>query len=242
MSYFEETVLEVEHYDDSLFRFKTTRSRSFKFNSGEFAMIGLHNKELGKDIFRAYSLVSTPYDDHLEFLSIKVENGPLTSILQTIEVGTKIMVRPKTTGSLVVDYLYPKKNLVLLATGTGIAPFISIVNDFKTYERFENVYLFHTTRKKSELAYKKELLELEKEMPLVYTDTVTREDHTRTGRFWDYIVSVLGSDFNSSRDGIMVCGSKRLNTKCRFNFKTMGWQEGNTGVMGDFLLERAFVD
>src|SRR5210317_830365 len=149
-----ETVLEVHHYSNTLFRFKTTRNQSFRFKTGEFAMIGMYNSNLDKNIFRAYSICSTPYDDHLEFLSIKVENGPLTSELQKLMPGDEIFVKPKCTGSLVVDYLHPKKNLILLATGTGLAPFMSIVRDPYTYDRFKHVYLFHSARKINELAYR----------------------------------------------------------------------------------------
>jgi len=237
-----ETVLSVIHYSDSMFSFKTTRNKSFRFESGEFAMIGLHSEKYSRDIFRAYSVCSTPYDDHLEFLSIKVEDGPLTSMLQHIQPGDEIMVKPKTTGSLVIDYLHPKENLVMLSTGTGIAPFMSIVRDYRTYERFQNIYLFHTTRKVAELGYLQELRDLEQELPFKYVDSVTREQYNRTGRFWDHIVEVLGTDLFVERDGVMVCGSPSLNKQCRTGFSASGWQEGNTGEMGDFLLERAFVD
>ena len=141
-----ETVTEIKHYSDRLFSFKTTRTKTFRFKNGEFAMIGLDvntkvkGSPLPKKIMRAYSIVSTNYDDHLEFLSIKVPDGPLTSKLQHLQVGDEIIVNPKVTGSLVCDYLYPKQNLVMLATGTGIAPFMSIANDPDTYDRFKKVY------------------------------------------------------------------------------------------------------
>ena len=234
-----ETVLEVTHYTDRLFKFKTTRDKSFKFKNGEFAMIGLETET--KPLLRAYSITSTCYEDHLEFLSIKVPDGPLTSRLQNILEGDTILIKPKTTGSLVIDYLKPKKNLVLLATGTGIAPFISIVNDYETYERFENVLLFHTVRDKNELAYLKELTELSQNMNLKYIESVTNGNYVREGRFWDWIEESLPNNFSMERDSIMVCGSPELNKECRTMFSELGWQEGNTGEMGDFMLERAFA-
>ena len=235
---FKEEITEITHYSDRLFSFKTTRNKTFRFKNGEFAMIGLETDT--KPIMRAYSIVSTNYDDHLEFLSIKVPDGPLTSKLQHLQIGDEILVKPKCTGSLVVDYLYPKENLILLATGTGIAPFISIVQDPSTYDRFKNVYLFHTVRTINELAYEKSLNILEDDLPFKYIPTVTREDYIRQGRFWDYTEEYV-STFDKQRDGIMVCGSPEMNKECRTMFDQLSWSEGNTGVMGDFMLERAFV-
>jgi len=236
-----ETVIEVEHYTDRLFRFKTTRNRGFRFNAGEFAMIGLNSERLNKQIFRAYSVCSTPYDDFLEFYSIKVPDGPLTSQLQHIAVGDEILIKPKVTGSLVIDYATAKQNLVMLATGTGVAPFMSIVRDFRTYERFENVYLFRTVREPEELAFQEELEGLSAELPFTYVDTVTRGEYPRQGRFWDHIEDYLQGGLNRDRDAVMVCGSPELNRYCRTIFTEQEWQEGNTGEMGDFLLERAFA-
>ena len=235
-----EKVIEITHYSDRLFSFKTTRDKTFRFKNGEFCMIGLDLEP--KKIMRAYSIVSTNYDDHLEFLSIKVPDGPLTSKLQNIQVGEEILINPKCTGSLVVDYLIPKKNLILLATGTGIAPFVSIVKDPETYERFDNVYLFHTVREVAEITYKKELTEVEKYMNFVYVPSVTREKYFRQGRFWNHIQPILERDLDKNYDSIMVCGSPSLNKECRETFKYQKWQEGNTGEMGDFMLERAFAD
>jgi len=235
-----EKVIEVKHYSDRLFSFKTTRDKTFRFKNGEFAMIGLDLQP--KKIMRAYSIVSTNYDDYLEFLSIKVENGPLTSKLQNIQIGDEVLVNPKCTGSLVVDYLIPKKNLIMLATGTGIAPFVSIAKDPATYDRFENVYLFHTVRKVNEITYKSEFTEIEKYMNFTYIPSVTREQYFRQGRFWNHIEPVLGRNFDKDIDAIMVCGSPSLNKECRETFKYKKWEEGNTGEMGDFMLERAFVD
>lgn len=237
---FEEKVLEVKHYSDRLFSFKTTRDKSFRFKNGEFAMIGLELEP--KPIYRAYSIVSTNYDNHLEFLSIKVPDGPLTTHLKEISPQDKILIKPKCTGSLVCDYLYPKENLVMLATGTGIAPFMSIARDFETYERFKNVFIFHTVREAKELAYKTELDNGYEWGNLKYVDTVTREQYNRSGRFWNYLKEYLPGGLNSERDAIMVCGSPELNSQCRQDFKANGWREGNLGENGDFMLERAFAD
>ncbi|MDA8956837.1 ferredoxin--NADP reductase [bacterium] len=235
-----EKVIEINHYSDRLFSFKTTRDKTFRFKNGEFCMIGLDVQP--KKIMRAYSIVSTNYDDHLEFLSIKVPDGPLTSKLQHLQVGDEVLINPKTTGSLVCDYLYPKDNLVMLATGTGIAPFISIASDPDTYDRFGYVYLFHTVRNINELTYIESLNTIEENMPFKYIPTVTREPYERPGRFWQYINDELSSGFDKERDGVMVCGSPEMNKECRAMFKELKWSEGNTGEMGDFMLERAFVD
>jgi ferredoxin--NADP+ reductase len=239
-----EKVISVTHYSDRLFSFKTTRNLGFRFKNGEFAMIGLPSlEEGGRDIFRAYSIVSTNFDDHLEFLSIKIEDGPLTSRLCNIKAGDDILLKTKCTGSLVTDYLKPTKNLVMLATGTGIAPFMSISRDLlNTYERFENVYLFHTVRNKNELAYRPELALLETDMPFQYIESVTREPYPREGRFWDHIDGILEGGLTLGRDSVMVCGSTDLNKQCRAMFTEQGWVEGNLGENGDFMLERAFVD
>jgi len=238
-----EKVLEVKHYSDRLFSFKTTRDRGFRFKNGEFAMIGLPAEEGSKPLFRAYSIVSTNYDEHLEFLSIKVPDGPLTSKLQHLAVGDDIQVKPKCTGSLVIDYLKPTKNLVMLSTGTGIAPFVSIARDLvQTYEQFENVYLFHTVRNKNELAYRPELALMESDVNFLYIESVTREPYPRIGRFWDHIEEFLDGGLTLGRDSVMVCGSPDLNKQCRTMFKEQGWAEGNTGEAGDFMLERAFAD
>ena len=235
-----EKVLEIKHHSDRLFSFKTTRDKSFRFKNGEFCMIGLHGEK--RPLLRAYSIVSTNYDDHLEFLSIKVPNGPLTSRLQNIQIGDEILVNPKVTGSLVVDYLTPKENLVMLATGTCISPFVSIANDPETYNRFKRVYLFHTVRTVNEITYEKQLNSIAEDMPIVYIPTVTREEYKREGRFWSYIENFLPNGFLKERDSVMVCGSPSMNKECRTFFKALSWQEGNTGEMGDFMLERAFVD
>ena len=234
-----EIVTEVKHYSDRLFSFKTTRNKSFRFKNGEFCMLGLDIEP--KPLLRAYSIVSANYDDHLEFLSIKVPDGPLTSRLQHLKIGDAVLVNNKCTGSLVIDYVFKKKNLVLLATGTGVAPFMSIANDIETYEKFENVYLFHTVRNKNELAYLDTLISLEDQVAFKYIPTVTREPFERHGRFWHYINSFLEGGFHIKRDCVMVCGSPAMNKECRDFFTELGWAEGNTGDNGDFMLERAFA-
>lgn len=236
-----ETVTSIQHYSDRLFSFRTTRDPGFRFKNGEFAMIGLDVEP--RPIFRAYSMVSTCYEEELEFLSIKVPDGPLTSRLQHIQVGDEILIKPKTTGSLCIDYLDPKQNLVLLSTGTGIAPFMSIVKDPETYDRYQQVYLYHTVREVAELSYLDQLRELEQQIPeFHYVESVTREDYQRTGRFWDHIPGTLGHELNPELDAIMVCGSPELNRITRTQFTEGGWSEGNQGEMGSFLLERAFAD
>ena len=236
------TILEINHYSDRLFSFKTSRPQSFRFKNGEFVMIGFN--KLKNNIYRAYSIVSTNYEDHLEFLSIKVEGGLFTSGLKLLKPGDSLSLKPKSTGSLVIDYLTPKNNLLLFSTGTGIAPFISIVNDPFTYERFKKVYLFHTVRSKNELCYKNRLSMLEKNLPFKYVESVTREDYYRKGRFWNFINEYLPNyyNFNKEEMSVMVCGSPKLNKECRTLLLEKQWVEGNTGEMGDFLLERAFVD
>src|SRR3954466_604383 len=153
----EETVLSVHHWTDRLFSFTTTRSQALRFSNGHFTMIGLMVD--GKPLLRAYSIASANYEDHLEFLSIKVEEGPLTSRLQHIKVGDTIIVGRKPTGTLLSDYLLPGRRLYMLSTGTGLAPFMSIVRDPETYERFEQIILVHGVRKKDELAYHDLLVE-----------------------------------------------------------------------------------
>ena len=236
-----ETVTQVKHHSDRLFSFRTTRDTGFRFKNGEFAMIGIDAEP--RPIFRAYSMVSTCYEEELEFLSIKVPDGPLTSKLQNICVGDEVLVKPKTTGSLCIDYLEQRPNLIMLSTGTGIAPFMSVARDFETYDKYSKVYLYHTVREVAELAYLEELRELESVNPdFLYVETVTRETYHREGRFWDHILSTLGRELDPQQDAIMVCGSPDLNRIARTQFAQGGWSEGNQGEIGSFLLERAFAD
>src|SRR5471032_3386291 len=184
-----QTVLSVHHWTDTLFSFTCTRDSAFRFENGQFTMVGLEVD--GKPLLRAYSLASANYEEHLEFLSIKVQDGPLTSRLQHIQVGDTIIVGRKPTGTLLIDYLLPAKCLYLLSTGTGVAPFLSIIRDPETYERFEQVVLVHGTREVKELAYndyiqdelpKHEFLGEILSGKLLYYPTVTREDYRHTGR------------------------------------------------------------
>ena len=193
MTILKEKVTDIHHWTDKTFSFKTTRNLSFRFKNGEFAMIGLEIDK--KPLLRAYSVVSPNHEDHLEFLSIKVPNGPLTSKLQHIDINDEILINSKSTGTLVCDYLLPGRNLYLFSTGTGLAPFMSIIRDPETYEKFENVILTHTVRTIKELAYKDLLMNLNNDDTyshvtkgkFAYFNTVTRETWERTGRITDWI-------------------------------------------------------
>ncbi len=251
----EERVLSVHHWTDRLFTFTTTREPSLRFSNGHFTMIGLRVD--GKPLLRAYSVVSANYEDHLEFLSIKVADGPLTSRLQHIQVGDTLLVGRKPTGTLVVDYLLPGKRLYLLATGTGLAPFMSIVRDPQTYEKFEQVILVHGVRLVDELAYHDLLTEhlpaheLLGEMvasQLRYYPTVTRESFSNTGRITDLMESgKLFKDLgvpalDPTQDRVMICGSPGMLRDLKVLLKKHAFKEGNTSTPGDFVIERAFVE
>lgn len=251
----EEQVLSVHHWTDRLFSFTTTRDKALRFSNGHFTMIGLRVHE--KPLLRAYSIVSPNYEDHLEFLSIKVEEGPLTSRLQHIKVGDRIIVGKKPTGTLLIDYLLPGKRLYLLSTGTGMAPFMSIIRDPETYERFEEVVLVHGVRKVDELAYhdvlidslpKHELLgEIIREK-LLYYPTVTRELYKNMGRITQLIESgKLFKDLNlpplnREIDRVMICGSPGMLADLKALLEKRGFHEGNTTTPGDFVIERAFAE
>ena len=235
-----ETVTWVHHWTDKTFSFKTTRNQSFRFVNGEFAMIGL--KVHDKPLLRAYSIASANYEDELEFLSIKVPDGPLTSRLQHLKVGDEVLVNPKCTGTLTIDNVTQADNLYLLSTGTGIAPFMSIIRDPETYEKFKSVILCHTTRTHTEHTYTDVIQEMCNTFPLTYYDTCTQEDYVRKGRFWEHIYNFTDGGFNKETDRVMVCGGPDMNYQCRDYFENLGFQEGNLGEPGDFVLERAFVD
>lgn len=254
-AFLNETVLSVHHWTDRLFSFTTTRDETLRFSNGHFTMIGLRVD--GKPLLRAYSIVSANYEDHLEFLSIKVQDGPLTSRLQHIQVGDKIVVGKKPTGTLLIDYLLPGKNLYLFGTGTGLAPFLSIVRDPETYEKFEKVILVHGVREVAELAYHDYLTQ---ELPdheflgdmvtaqLLYYPTVTREAFKNQGRITDLIESgKLQTDlglpkFDPATDRAMLCGSPALLKDLKHILEKRGFLEGNTTKQGDFVVERAFVE
>ena len=199
-----ETVLEVKHWSDKTFSFRTTRKFPNKFNNGEFAMIGMEHE--GKKIMRAYSFASANHEDYLEFLSIKIQDGPLTSKLQHIKEGDEILVNPRSTGTLVIDYLLPGRNLYLIATGTGLAPFMGIIKDPKTYERFEHVILTHTVQYENELAYKDELETFNEDWKQVtqgrftYFNTLTQQEWKNKGRITEWIKNCLLYTSPSPRD------------------------------------------
>ena len=251
----EERVLSVHHWTDKLFTFTTTRDPSLRFSNGHFTMIGLRIN--GKPLLRAYSIVSANYEEHLEFLSIKVPDGPLTSKLQHIQVGDSIVVGRKPTGTLVIDYLLPGKRLYLLSTGTGLAPFMSIVRDPDTYQKFEQVVLVHGVRQKDELAYHDLLVEHLPAHELVgdlvasqlrYYPTVTREAYRNMGRVTELMES--GKMFedlqlpalDAANDRVMICGSPGMLRDLKHMLEGRGFVEGNTSTPGDFVIERAFAE
>ncbi len=252
----EEEVLSVHHWNDTLFTFTTTRDPGFRFESGHFTMIGLED-ENGKPLMRAYSMASANYEENLEFFSIKVPDGPLTSKLQKIKVGDKILVNSKSTGTLVADRLLPAKNLYLLATGTGLAPFMSIIKDPEVYEKFDKIILTHGVRYVSELAYQdfiqNELPENEffgdtvKEK-LIYYPTVTREDFHTQGRLTDAITSGKLAEsvglppMNLENDRFMLCGSPSMLKDLCAILDGMGYRETVRNDIGHYVIERAFVE
>ena len=254
-AFHEERVLSVHHWTDRLFSFTTTRDQSLRFSNGHFTMIGLADG--GRKLMRAYSIVSPNYEDHLEFLSIKVPGGPLTSKLQHIRPGDTIIVGRKPTGTLLIDYLLPGKRLYLLATGTGLAPFMSVVRDPETYERFEQVILVHSVREVDELAYHDYLLE---HLPrheflgdlvagkLRYYPTVTREEFVNMGRITELMESgKLFEDLgvpplDVANDRVMLCGSPAMLRDLKAMLEGRGFSEGNTSRPGDFVVERAFAE
>lgn len=251
-----EKVLSVHHWNDTLFSFTTTRDEALRFDNGHFAMIGLEVE--GAPLMRAYSIASANYQDDLEFFSIKVPNGPLTSRLQHLRPGDEILVSKKSTGTLVITDLLPGKNLYLFATGTGLAPFLSVIRDFETYERFERVILLHGVRSVSELAYQDYLT---RELPrheflgeritgkLIYYPTVTREPYRNRGRLTDLVESgKLAQDIglpplNPETDRAMICGSPAMLKDTRDLLDARGFKiSPRVGQAGDYVIERAFVE
>jgi ferredoxin--NADP+ reductase len=249
-----ETVVSVKHYTDRLFSFRVTRPQSFRFRSGEFVMIGLPNAE--KPVFRAYSIASPSWDDEIEFFSIKVPDGPLTSELQKIVPGDTVLLRQKSTGTLVLDALTPAKRLFMISTGTGIAPFASLLRDPETYEKFEDVILTHTCRDHAELAYGEELFDQSANDPLIgelangrltlYSAT-TREISPRMGRITRLMESGklyadLGiAPLNRETDRVMICGSMHMLQDVKALVEGVGFDEGSNNKPADFVVERAFV-
>jgi ferredoxin--NADP+ reductase len=249
-------VLSVHHWNDTLFSFRTTRDSALRFRNGHFVMLGLPVE--GKPLLRAYSVASANHAEYLEFLSIKVPDGPLTSRLQHLQPGDELIVGRKPVGSLVVDDLRPGRHLFLLATGTGLAPFMSIIQDPETYERFDKVVLIHGVRWVSELAYADFI---ERELPadeflgelvrdkLVYYPTVTREPFRHQGRLTEVIESGrLFTDtglppLDPALDRAMICGSPAmLADSCRLLDARGLRVSPRQGEQGDYVIERAFVE
>ena len=250
-----EEVTEVHHWTDRLFSFKTTRNQGFRFKNGHFTMIGLEHK--GKPLMRAYSLASANYEDELEFFSIKVPDGPLTSKLQNIQPGDELLVNSKATGTLIQDNLLPGKNLYLIATGTGLAPFLSIIRDPEIYEAYDKIILTHGCREVEELAYQElitqhlpnhEYLGEDVREKLVYYPTVTREEYVNNGRLTDLLrVGKLEHDIglpaiNPDDDRLMICGSPSMLKDITQLLDERGFRESRNGTVGHYVIERAFVE
>lgn len=253
--YFESTVTEVHHWTDRLFSFSGTREPGFRFQSGQFAMIGLPVDN--KPLMRAYSMAGAHHDEQLTFLSIKVPDGPLTSRLCQIQPGDKVLVGRKATGTLLMQNLMPGKTLYLLATGTGLAPFMSIIQDPDVYDRFDKVVLVHGCRQVAELAYRDHI---ERVLPqhewlgesitqqLIYYPTVTREAFIHQGRIPDLMRSgqlyadIGLPEINPETDRFMLCGSPEMLRDTKALLDATGLIEGNMSTPGHYVIERAFVD
>ncbi|NNF90606.1 MAG: ferredoxin--NADP reductase [Boseongicola sp.] len=254
-----QTVTDVRHWTDKLFSFRVTRPASLRFRSGEFVMIGLLGDN-GKPLLRAYSIASPAWDDELEFYSIKVPDGPLTSKLQHIRPGEQIILRPKPVGTLVLDALLPGKRLWFFATGTGIAPFASLMRDPDTFARYEQVIMMHTCRDVAELNYGRELIDAIRaddmlaelmgegfHEKLIYYPTTTREDSAKMGRITDNLTSGkvfsdLGIDgIDPEHDRGMVCGSLAFNTDMKAVLEGFGLEEGANSDPKQYVVEKAFV-
>ena len=255
-SYRPERVIDIRHWNDKLFSFRTTRDPGFRFRNGQFIMLGLPSES--RPVTRAYSIASANHEDHMEFLSIKVDNGMLTSRLQHIEPGDEVLVSAKPVGTLVIDDLNPGKRLFLLATGTGLAPFLSVIQDPETYERFEQVILVHGVRRIGDLAYREFI---EQGLPnheylgemidghLLYYPTVTREPFEYQGRIPELILNgKLCNDLdimplNPKQDRAMVCGNMDMLHDTTAALEQLGFEMSpSQGVPGDFVIERAFVE
>ncbi|MAI45637.1 MAG: ferredoxin--NADP reductase [Hyphomicrobiaceae bacterium TMED74] len=253
--YYQETVLDVRHWTNTLFSFTTTRNPSFRYENGQFAMMGIEVE--GKPLVRAYSMVSPNYDEALEWFSIKVPDGPLTSRLQDIQVGDPVLVSKKPVGTLIIDNLRPGRRLYLLSTGTGLAPFMSIIRDPDTYERFEKIVLVHGCRFVAELAYADRIT---KELPqdeylgemirekLIYYPTVTREPFEHRGRVTDLITGGRLFDdidlppLNADNDRVMLCGNPDLLADMKPILEERGFSEGSNNHPAEYIIEKAFVE
>jgi ferredoxin/flavodoxin---NADP+ reductase len=249
-----EQVTEVEHYTDRLFRFRVTRPQSLRFRSGEFVMLGLPGAE--RPVMRAYSIASPSWDETLEFFSIKVPGGPLTERLQQIKAGDPILLRPKPTGTLINDAMTPGKRLFCLSTGTGFAPFASLIRDPETYEKFEYVIVTHTCRTSAELQYGFDTVRATHDDPLVgefaagrlkHFASTTREESTHMGRITNLIATgeffetLKIAPFDPAQDRIMLCGSTAMIKDIRAFIEPQGFKEGSNNKPGSFVVERAFV-
>jgi ferredoxin/flavodoxin---NADP+ reductase len=250
-----QTVTAVTHWTDRLFSFRVTRPASLRFRSGEFVMIGLLGDN-GKPLLRAYSIASPSWDEELEFYSIKVPDGPLTSKLQHIKVGDEIILRPKPVGTLVHDALLPGSRIWFLATGTGIAPFASLMRDPETYEKYDQVIMMHTCREVAELDYGRQLVEGLRDDPLIgemvgdklrYYPTTTRETFAQMGRITDNLTSGkvfadLGlAPMDPEEDRAMVCGSLAFNHDVKAVLEKFGLREGANSEPLEYVVEKAFV-
>lgn len=251
-----ETVISVHHWNDSLFSFRTTRDPGLRFTNGQFVTIGLEVN--GRPVMRAYSVASANYEEHLEFFSIKVPDGRLTSRLQHLQPGDKLLVSRKPTGTLVLRDLKPGKRLFLFATGTGLAPFMSLIHDPETYERFDKVILIHGVRRTNELAYhdyieedlrNHEYLGDEIREKLIYYPTVTREPFRNEGRQTELILSgklfadIDEAPLDPATDRGMICGSPAMLKEVSAMLDGFGFKSSpHIGEMGDYVIERAFVE
>ncbi|MBW6398612.1 ferredoxin--NADP reductase [Roseomonas sp. HJA6] len=253
-AYFGEKVTWVHHWTDRLFSFRCTRDPAFRFRAGEFAMIGLMVN--GKPLVRAYSVASPTWEEELEFLSIKVQDGPLTSRLQHVAVGDTVLIGKKPTGTLVTDNLLPGRTLWLLATGTGLAPFLSLAREPDVYERYDTVVVAHTVRQVDELAHRRLF---ETDLPaheflgemvagkLLYYPSVTREPFRNQGRITTLIESgrIFGDlglpPLDPAHDRVMLCGSEAMNRDVKAMLEARGFEEGSNNAPATYVVEKAFV-
>jgi len=250
----------VKHYTDRLFSFRVTRPASMRFRSGEFVMIGLMGDN-GKPLLRAYSIASPSWDEELEFYSIKVQDGPLTSRLQHIQVGDDLILRPKPVGTLVHDALLPGKRIWFFATGTGFAPFASLLREPQTYEDYDEVIITHTCREAGELTYGRDLIEDLKTDELLnevigegfwkkikYYPTTTREQSPKMGRITDLMRSGEAfkdldvPELNAETDRAMVCGNLAFNLEIKEMLEGYGLEEGANSKPAQYVVEKAFLD
>ncbi len=250
-----ETVLSVHHWTDRLFSFTTTRDPALRFENGQFTMIGIEVE--GKPLLRAYSIASANYEDHLEFLSIAVPDGPLTSRLRHVKVGDKVLIGRKPVGTLLLDNLRPGRNLYFLSTGTGLAPFMSLIKDPECYERYDHVILSHTVRISGELAYanhirhelpEHEFLGEDVKGKLLYYPAVTREAFAVTDRITKLIeTGKIFTDLNipeldPEHDRVMICGSPEMLADTEKLLQDRGFDEGNNSNPGAYVVEKAFAE